>query len=303
MAINGQRISQSLSKTRAGVFRRIRSLFGQGALDEAAWEELEILLLQADVGVSTTTALLNELRRASSQKGAVLRDLLRQNLEAMLSHNGRGPRYPAQGSGPLWVVLVVGVNGSGKTTSIAKLAHYHQQRSRRVLLAAGDTFRAAAIEQLKVWGVRLDIPVVAHQPGADPGAVVYDAIQAALGRGVEVLIIDTAGRLHTKYNLMEELKKIQRVIARQVEGAPQEVLLVLDAATGQNALAQALHFHQALGLTGIFLAKLDGTAKGGIVFAIARELGTPIQYVGTGEQVEDIAEFDAHEFVEGLLSP
>ena len=200
------------------------------------------------------------------------------------------------------MILVVGVNGSGKTTSIAKLARYHQDRRRKVLFGAADTFRAGAIDQLKIWGQRLGVDVVAHQPGGDPGAVVYDAIEAGRARETDVLIIDTAGRLHTKYNLMEELKKLRRVAAGRIPEAPQEVILVLDATTGQNALTQAKYFQEAVEVTGVFVAKLDGTAKGGIVFAIAKELGIPIQYVGTGERLEDLAEFDAGEFVEGLFA-
>jgi fused signal recognition particle receptor len=199
------------------------------------------------------------------------------------------------------VILVVGVNGSGKTTSIAKLTRYHQRQGRKVLLAAGDTFRAAAADQLKVWASRLGTDVVAHQPGSDPGAVVYDAMQASLARGANTLIVDTAGRLHTQYNLMQELRKIHRVINKQMAEAPQETLLVLDATTGQNALSQAKYFKDAVDVNGVFLAKLDGTAKGGIVFAIARELGIPIRYVGTGEDLDDAAEFDPERFVAGLF--
>jgi fused signal recognition particle receptor len=201
----------------------------------------------------------------------------------------------------LTVILVVGANGSGKTTSIAKLAHHCQKQGRKVILGAADTFRAAAIDQLKIWGQRSGCDVIAHQPGADPGAVVYDAIRAARSRGADLLIVDTAGRLHTKYNLMQELKKVRGVAAKQVHRAPHETLLVLDATTGQNALAQAKHFKDDVEVTGIFLAKLDGTAKGGVVFAIAKELGLPIRFVGTGEGLEDMAEFDAQAFVEGLF--
>jgi fused signal recognition particle receptor len=201
----------------------------------------------------------------------------------------------------LWVVLVVGVNGSGKTTSIAKVANYHQRQGRKVLLAGADTFRAAAVDQLKVWGKRLGTDVVAHQPGADPGAVVFDAMQAGQARGVDTLIVDTAGRLHTQYNLMQELRKIHRVVKKQMAEAPQETLLVLDASTGQNALSQARYFKDAVEVNGVFLAKLDGTAKGGIVFAIASELGIPIRYVGTGEDLDDIAEFDPQRFVAALF--
>jgi fused signal recognition particle receptor len=201
------------------------------------------------------------------------------------------------------VVLVVGVNGSGKTTSIAKLAHRLRGEGKRVILAAADTFRAAAIAQRREWGERAGAGVISQGPGADPGAVAYDAIQAALSRGADVVLVDTAGRLHTKHNLMEELKKIGRVASRIVPGAPHEVLLVMDATTGQNGLAQARHFTQAVGVSGVFLAKLDGTAKGGIVLAIARELGLPILYIGTGEGLDDMAPFDPEAFVEALCSP
>jgi fused signal recognition particle receptor len=195
----------------------------------------------------------------------------------------------------------VGVNGSGKTTTIAKLAYYLKGQGHRVALAAADTFRAAAIDQLKIWGERANTPVIAHQPGADPGAVVFDAMQAAPARGTDVIIVDTAGRIHTKFNLMEELKKVRRVINKQDPDAPHEVLLVLDATTGQNALSQARHFLQAVNVTGLVIAKLDGTAKGGIVFAIAQELGIPIKFIGTGEHLDDLAEFDAEEFVNALF--
>jgi fused signal recognition particle receptor len=198
-------------------------------------------------------------------------------------------------------VLVVGVNGSGKTTSIAKLAKYHQLRGDKVLLAAADTFRAAAIDQLSVWAERLGVGLIAHQPGSDPGAVLYDAIVAAQSRQVDVLIADTAGRLHTKHNLMQELQKIHRVAAKSLSGAPHETILVLDATTGQNGLAQARTFDKAVPITGLFVAKLDGTAKGGIVFAVSQELDIPILFVGTGERSEDITEFDAETFVEGLF--
>jgi fused signal recognition particle receptor len=200
-----------------------------------------------------------------------------------------------------FVIMVVGVNGVGKTTSIAKLAAYHQQFGRSVMLAAGDTFRAAAIDQLSVWGERLNVPVIAHQQGADPGAVVFDAMQAAHARGVDVLIVDTAGRLHTKHNLMAELSKLRKIMQRHVEAAPQETLLVIDATTGQNGLVQAKEFSSSVAITDIMIAKLDGTAKGGIAFAVARELGTPIAYVGTGERATDLAEFTPETYVDSLF--
>jgi fused signal recognition particle receptor len=226
--------------------------------------------------------------------------ILREEMVAALRpKNGDGRLNLAPGR--LNVVLVVGVNGTGKTTTIAKLSRHLQGQGRRVALAAGDTFRAAAIDQLKIWGERAGVPVIAHQPGGDPGAVVFDAMQAAPARGADTLIVDTAGRIHTKFNLMEELKKVRRVVTKIDPEAPHEVLLVLDATTGQNALSQARHFTEAVNVTGLVIAKLDGTAKGGIVFAIAHELGIPIKFVGTGEHLDDLAEFDPEDFVNALL--
>jgi len=260
------------------------------------------LLVSADVGVATTHRLIERLKRrvkdeklsAGSEIRAALKDemvnVLKVNVEAgSVSRLG----YPQ-------IILVVGVNGSGKTTSIGKLAHSFKSEGKKVILAAADTFRAAAIDQLKRWGEWVGVEVVAHQPGGDPAAVVFDTLQAAENRQAEVVIIDTAGRLHTKFNLMEELKKIKRVASRY--DVPQEVLLVIDATTGQNGLAQARYFTEAVGVTGIFLAKLDGTARGGIVLAICEELGTPIAYIGTGEQLDDMAPFDAHAFVEAIFT-
>lgn len=298
----GRKIEQSLTRTRRSFFGRIGKLFAQDELDNGVWEELEGLLIRADVGVGATIDLVQAVRDQAQAKGLekanVVEEAVRQELLRML---GPGATRPTYTHDPLWIILVVGVNGSGKTTSIAKLARYHQQQGRNVLLAAADTFRAAAAEQLKIWGQRLDADVVAHQPGADPAAVAYDAIQAGQARGADTLIVDTAGRLHTKYNLMQELVKIHRVIKKQIPGAPQETLLVLDATMGQNALSQARTFKETVDVNGIFLAKLDGTAKGGIVFAIASQLGIPIRYVGTGEELDDAAEFDAQEFVAGLF--
>lgn len=298
------KFQNSLTRTRQSFFGRIAGLFAQSDITDQTWEELEALLIGADVGVTTTLELVEALReRVASehiQQADQVQALLKQQLVAMLRTNGHG--YMQQSAGrPLSVVLIVGVNGSGKTTSIAKLARYHQLRGDRVLLAAADTFRAAAIDQLAVWAERLGVELIAHQPGADPSAVLYDAINAAQARKANVLIVDTAGRLHTKYNLMQELGKISRVAAKQVPGAPHETLLVLDATTGQNGLAQARTFSAAVPVTGLIVAKLDGTAKGGIVFAVARELRLPILFVGTGERTEDWAEFDAEEFVDGLL--
>lgn len=297
----GKSIEQGLTRTRRSFFGRIGSLLGQSEIGDEVWEELEELLIQADVGVAATVDLVQTVRDQADSQGlrsaALVEEALRQKLVGIFV---QGPGTSCTKDG-LWIILVVGVNGSGKTTSIAKLGHNHQQQGRKVLLAAADTFRAGATEQLRIWGERLGADVIAHQPGADPAAVVYDAVQAAEARGADTLIVDTAGRLHTKYNLMQELEKIYRVIKKQVAGAPQETLLVLDATTGQNSLSQARHFNDAVDVNGIFLAKLDGTAKGGIVFAIATELGIPIRYVGIGEELDDLLEFDAQKFVAGLF--
>ncbi len=278
-------------------------LFDRPAVGDEVWDELEELLIAADVGVSTTEKLIEKVKqrvvREKINQGPLLRAVLQAEMVDILridykeeSINISLPR----------VTLVVGVNGGGKTTSIAKLAHSLKNRGKSVILVAADTFRAAAIDQLKRWGERVGVDVIAHQPGADPGAVVFDALQAARSRQVEEVIIDTAGRLHTKFNLMEELKKIKRVAAKYDATAPHEVILVLDAATGQNGLTQARYFTEAVGVTGIFLAKLDGTAKGGIVLAIGDELKIPIQFVGVGERLEDMAPFNAEAFVEALCS-
>lgn len=297
-------LQDTLTRTRQSFFGRIAGLFTRGDITEQTWENLEELLIQADVGVNTTIELVDALRaQLEENRGAgaeALQAWLKQHLLDILGATRR-PYLQGKSDAPT-VVLVVGVNGSGKTTSIAKLARYHQLRGDKVLLAAGDTFRAAAIDQLAAWAERLGIDLIAHQQGADPGAVLYDAIQAAQSRQVDVLIADTAGRLHTKHNLMQELTKIHRVAAKNLEGAPHETILVLDATTGQNGLAQARAFREAVDVTGLFVAKLDGTAKGGIIFAIARELGLPILFLGTGERAEDIAEFDAERFVEGLFA-
>jgi fused signal recognition particle receptor len=278
------------------------SLFDRASLDDEVWDELEEVLISADVGVATTQKLVGRVRQRvadekldSSQVSSVLK-------EEMVNILKVSPREEPENISPPRVILLVGVNGSGKTTSIAKLACKLKNEGQSVLLAAADTFRAAAIDQLKKQGERVGVDVVAHQPGADPGAVVYDALQAARSRRVDNVIIDTAGRLHTKYNLMEELKKVRRVAAKLDNAAPHDVILVLDATTGQNGLTQARYFTEAVGVTGIFLAKLDGTAKGGIVLAICDELAIPIQLIGVGEGLEDMVNFDAEAFVEALCS-
>jgi fused signal recognition particle receptor len=297
-----KKIRDSLTKTRRSFFGQISGLLSGDQITEETWEDLESLLVQADVGVETTMKLVDSLREQVA-KGKVrdaqgLQVVLRDELRALL-----GDAKPMTIDEPrlLTLVLIVGVNGSGKTTTIAKLAKHYRDQGRRVLLAAADTFRAAAIDQIKIWGDRIDVPVIAHQPGADPGAVVYDAIRASQSRRADLLIVDTAGRLHTKYNLMEELRKVRGVANKRVHQAPHETLLVLDATTGQNALSQARHFKEAVEVTGVIVAKLDGTAKGGVVFAVANELGLPVRFIGTGETMDDLTEFDAEAFVEGLF--
>jgi fused signal recognition particle receptor len=302
-------MSDLLSKTQQGVkrsretwFGKMARLFDRTRVEDEAWDELEELLIAADVGVATTQKLIEKVKqRVRTEKlseGTQVRAALKEEMANLLKVDAGANSIPKLAG--TQIILVVGVNGSGKTTSIAKLAHGFKNEDKKVILAAADTFRAAAIDQLKRWGERVGVEVVAHQPGGDPGAVVYDALQAAQNRQAQVVIIDTAGRLHTKFNLMEELKKIKRVAGKY--DMPQEVLLVIDATTGQNGLAQARHFTEAAGVSGIFLAKLDGTAKGGIVLAICDELKIPITYIGTGEQLDDIAPFDANTFVEAIFS-
>jgi len=298
----GKGLGSSLTKTRQSFFGRIANLFQAQEITDDTWDELEMLLIQADVGIKVTTDVVESLReeaaagrlRTPDQLNAALKERLLETLK-------RVQRPYLEGHRLLNVIMVVGVNGSGKTTSIAKLAKYHRERGQKVLLAAADTFRAAAIDQLKVWADRVGVELIAHQPGADPGAVVYDAIFAAESRRMDVLIIDTAGRLHTKFNLMQELNKLRGVAQKQVHQAPHECLLVLDATTGQNALNQAKVFTQAVGVTGTVLAKLDSTAKGGMVFAVAGELGLPVLFAATGEKLDDWAEFDPEDFVEALF--
>jgi len=289
-------VEKALRKTRDSWFGQIFRIAERPGPE--VWEELEDLLIAADVGVGTTRELLERVRKRlerEKERRDGVAELLKEEMLSLLDF----PPPPTPDSFP-WVVLGVGVNGSGKTTSLAKLAYRFKNEGKRTALVAADTFRAAAIEQLKEWGKRAGVEVFAQQQGADPGAVVYDALEAASARGIQVLLIDTAGRLHTKYNLMEELKKIKRVAGKKDPRLPQEVLLVLDATTGQNGLQQARSFTEAVGVNGIFLAKLDGTAKGGIVLAIARELRIPIRYIGTGEGLEDLAPFSPRDFVEAL---
>lgn len=295
-------IRDSLTRTRQSVFGQIVNVFGAGDITEETWEELEALLIQADMGVPTTLQLVDALRQRVAKEGLYRGDQLTQALKKELrAILFEPPPFELEQPRQLTVVMVVGVNGSGKTTSIGKLAQYYKENGRNVILAAGDTFRAAAIEQLQIWGERAAVPVIAGQPNADPGAVAYDGIRAARARGFDLLIIDTAGRLHTKFNLMKELEKVHGVCKKSVHAAPHEVLLVLDAPTGQNALIQAQKFKESVNVTGVILTKLDGTAKGGMVFAIYRELGLPVRFIGTGEKLTDLAPFDADQFVDGLF--
>lgn len=296
-------IKQGLKRSRDIWFDRVARLFDRPAIDDGVWGELEELLISADVGVATTERLVQKVKQRVREEKISQGLLVRAALEAEMVGMLKLEAEPVPGGEALpKVILVVGVNGCGKTTSIAKLAYRSKREGRKVILAAADTFRAAAIDQLKYWGEKVGVDVVAHRPGADPGAVVFDALEAARSRGAHEVIIDTAGRLHTKLNLMEELKKLRRVASRVDNAAPHEVILVLDATTGQNGLTQARYFTEAVAVSGIFLSKLDGTAKGGIVLAICDELKIPIQFVGVGEKLEDLALFDAESFVQALCS-
>lgn len=294
-------IRDSLARTRNAVFSRVAGVLGATEVTEDTWDRLEELLIRADVGVGTTRYLVDILRQRARDEAILQADELQRALREELRSLLPDPSPLNLGGRPQDVVLVVGVNGSGKTTSIAKMAYHWERMNRRVLLAAADTYRAAAVEQLDVWARRAGVDIVRGPQGGDPGAVVFDALQAARSRGKDLVLIDTAGRLHTQYNLMSELQKVRKVAEKRVEDAPHETLLVLDATTGQNALSQARHFQEAVEVTGVVLAKLDSTAKGGMVFAVARELGLPVRFVGTGETLEDLAPFDSDAFVEGLF--
>ena len=297
------KLEQSLTKTRGGIFGRIGTIFQENEITDELWEELEETLIMGDVGMATAEELLQATRqrvaqeniKASSDAYLVLKQEMVRMLQSDEPLHIEEPRI-------LTVVLVVGVNGSGKTTSIGKMAYYYKQRGRKVVLGAADTFRAAAIDQLKIWADRAGVDIIAHEPGADPGAVIFDAIRASQeSRRADLLIVDTAGRLQTKFNLMKELEKIKAVAGKQVHRAPHEVLLVLDASTGQNAISQAKAFQESAGVTGLVLTKLDGTSKGGAILNVKRELGVPGRFVGTGEKIGDFALFDPVAFVTGLL--
>ncbi|MGE0488222.1 MAG: signal recognition particle-docking protein FtsY [Vulcanimicrobiota bacterium] len=298
-----EKMAEGLNRTRKNLVGQLKSLFGR-SIDEDFWEELEDILLTSDVGATATDRVVEELReKVKAEKLSGSEALLGATRSIIANILGDEPeaRQLNLEPGRLNVILMIGVNGAGKTTSTAKLAHLFKQQGLKVLLAAADTFRAAAIEQLEVWAGRIDIPLIRHQEGADPAAVVYDALSAAKARQVDVLIIDTAGRLHSKTNLMKELEKINRVAGREVEGAPHEVLLVLDATTGQNALQQTREFSRVADVSGLVLCKLDGTAKGGIMVAIAQEHQLPVKFIGVGEAVDDLRPFEPSHFLEALF--
>ena len=300
--------TEALTRTRSTWFGRLAEVFHGSDVDDALWESLEEVLIGADAGVTTTMDVLERVRAQGPSTASEVRTLLQEELVALLERPAQQPL------GGLWghpedeawpepaLVLVVGVNGTGKTTAIGRLAYTYQQQGLKVLLAAGDTYRAAAIEQLQAWGREIDVEVVAHQQGGDAAAVAFDAIEAARARGAQLLLVDTAGRLHNRQNLMDELSKVRRVIERGLGRPPDEVLLVLDATTGQNGLQQARAFTEAVAVSGVMLTKLDGTARGGIVFAIAKELELPVRFIGTGQGPGDIAPFEPRQFVESLLA-
>lgn len=297
------RLKESLSKTRKNFVEKIDSIVtGRKIIDEELYEELEEALIQADVGIDAALELVENLRGEVKKRRigdpeelrAVLKELIQEILGEETAAINIDSEQPA-------VIMVVGVNGVGKTTTIGKLARYYKEQGKSVLLSAADTFRAAAIDQLEIWGNRVGVAVIKHSEGSDPAAVAFDSLQAARARKIDVLIVDTAGRLHTKSNLMEELKKVHRVLGREMPGAPHEVLLVLDATTGQNAISQARLFKEAVGVTGVALTKLDGTAKGGVVIAIKQGLDIPIKMIGVGEGIDDLRPFNAREFAAALF--
>ena len=293
---------QGLSKTSKAAFGQIATLLGATEISEDTWNDLEALLIQADLGVDTTKSILSKLERRVDKDGITkaqeLRQALRQELRSRLDTPPPlyFPTTPA-------IILIVGVNGSGKTTTIAKLGLLFMQQKKKVLLGAADTFRAAAVDQLQIWADRLNLPIISGQSEGDAGAVAFDTVQAAISRDIDIALIDTAGRLHTRYNLMEELKKVHRVVGKAMPGAPHEVWLVLDATTGQNALQQAKAFKETVQITGIILAKLDSSARGGMAFAIQNELGIPILFAGLGEKQDDLQPFDPDAFIDGIIQP
>jgi fused signal recognition particle receptor len=298
------KLKESLTKTKENLVKKVDTLLlGRKEINEEFLEELESILISADIGIKATQKLVQRVKdkalRKELEQPDLVKDYLKKEVLAILQQQEHPLVIPENG---LFAIMTVGVNGTGKTTTIAKLAKKWNEQGRHVLLVAADTFRAAAVDQLEVWGKRVGCEVIKQRMGADPSAVVFDAVQAAKSRDIDIMIIDTAGRLHTKVNLMEELKKIKRIIGREVEGAPHETLLVLDATTGQNGINQARQFKEALGVSGIVLTKLDGTAKGGMIIGISEELQVPLRYIGIGEEIDDLREFQAEDFVEALFS-
>jgi fused signal recognition particle receptor len=295
------RWKEGLSRSSKAAFGRLAGIFGASEITDETWDQLEALLIQADLGLETTGAVIDSLRSTTRKLGLIRASDLRAAMETeLLSRLDAVPALDL--SAHPCVVLLVGVNGSGKTTTAAKLGQRFVDRGKRVLLVAADTFRAAAVDQLQAWADRLDLPILAGQMGSDPGAVVYDGIQSAIAKNFDMVLVDTAGRLHTRYNLMEELKKVQRVAGKALAGAPHAVWLILDATTGQNALVQARAFKEAVHVSGVILAKLDSSARGGMVFAIQRELGLPVLFAGLGEKAEDLTPFEPEAFVKGILA-
>ncbi len=300
-----EKIKQAVAKTKENFTEQIQDLVqGKKEIDAELLDELEAIMIGADIGVTTTTQILNSIRDQVSRKTlldpAQLRTAIKEELRKILNLNYTPPRQIEEGNP--FVILMVGVNGVGKTTTIGKLANRFRKDGKTVMLCASDTFRAAASEQLDIWASRADVPIVKQKPGSDPSAVLFDAMQSARSRKIDYVIVDTAGRLHTKHNLMAELEKMTRIAKREVPGAPHEVLLVIDATTGQNGLTQAREFTKTAGVTGLVLTKLDGTAKGGVVTAIAKDLKIPIRFVGVGEKMDDLIEFSADDFVDSLFA-
>jgi fused signal recognition particle receptor len=298
-----QRLKQGLFKTHQGLVTKIDQLIaGKKKIDDDLLAELEEILITSDIGVKTTQELLHNVAVKVQRKELEDADLLKKNLQEQMLHILSQQENPLNlSTARPFVIIVIGVNGTGKTTTIGKMAQKFKAQGKSVLLVAADTFRAAAIEQLEIWGQRAGCDVIKQKSGSDPSAVVFDGLKAAKSRGIDVVIVDTAGRLHTKVNLMEELKKVKRIMGREIPGAPHEILLVLDATTGQNSISQAKIFNQGVGVTGIALTKLDGTAKGGILIAISDELKIPLRYIGIGEKLDDLREFNARDFVEALF--
>lgn len=292
---------KGLTRSSKAAFGQIATLIGATEITDETWDELEALLIKADVGVETTIEILDSLEERVNREGVIKTNELQNGLKEELRSYLNKPENLDFTQKPT-VILIVGVNGSGKTTTIAKLAHNFQNVNQRVLLGAADTYRAAAVDQLEIWAERLNIPIISGQPGGDPGAVAFDTVQSAISRGFDIVLIDTAGRLHTRYNLMEELKKVYRVTGKALPGAPHAVWLVMDATTGQNAIHQARAFKEAVNVTGVILAKLDSSARGGMAFAIQSELGLPILFAGLGEKPGDLEPFNPDAFIEGIFA-